>query len=85
MTDEEMLEIVTRRINAGVSVEFDDWNKLFEEGEEPVVTKIFWRRGDPNALAETIIQNVATDRATMLILDDHEYLITKVIAHPEGH
>jgi hypothetical protein len=39
-------------------------------------TKIFWRPGDPNALAEAIIENV-NEGPMDLELDGHRYTIVK--------
>lgn len=47
-----------------------DWRDTHE------ITEIHWRPGDPNALAESIIQNVT--REMKLTLDGNEYLIRRV-------
>jgi hypothetical protein len=40
-------------------------------------TEIHWRPGDPNALAQAIINNVGDEEMT-LDLDSHTYVVRKV-------
>lgn len=71
MTEDELLAIIAQQERMGLAVEFHDWR---EPGFG--VKAIYWRPGDPSALAETIIRHVVNGEVA-LELDGREYVIRK--------
>jgi hypothetical protein len=71
LTEEEIAQLIERRIRQGVSVSCRNWRE-----HDMTVTEIHWRPGDPNVLAETIINNVR-DEDMQLVLDGNTYVVRK--------
>ena len=71
LTEAEIRELIEHNMRAGVSVGVN-W-----EEHDMTVTEIHWRPGDPNALAQAIINNVKDEEIT-LDLDGHVFKVRQV-------
>lgn len=75
MSDEAVRKIIEEQLRLGVSFGQEHWDSEDRELARKV-TEIYWRPGDPNALASAIMNNVR-DEEIELILDGQKFWVRR--------